>query len=147
MTDRALRGGPVLKQFLCLALCASALTACNPAADTKAADEGVTAFHQAMDAGRYGEIYDGSSADLKGTISRDNFVQLLGGLHDRLGSFQAGATTNWRDNSTTGGHFVVLDRSAKFERGPATENFIFRMNGSKAALAGYHVNSNLLVTK
>ena len=133
-------------QTLGVALCALALSACNPVADTKAADAGVVAFHQAMDAGRYAEIYDQSSTEMKSTTSRDDFIKLLGALHTKLGAFQSGATTNWNDNSTTGGHYVTLERSAKFARGPGTETFVFRMDGAEAKLAGYHVNSNVLIT-
>jgi hypothetical protein len=123
-----------------------ALTGCNPAADTKAADAGVVAFHQAMDAGRYGDIYDRASPEMKTSMSREEFIKFLAGLHGKLGAFQSGATTNWNDNSTTSGHYLSLERSAKFERGPATEDFVFRIDGAQARLAGYHINSNALIT-
>ena len=123
-----------------------ALSGCNPAADTKAADAGVVAFHQAMDAGRYAEIYDGASPEMKTSMSRDDFIKFLAALHGKLGEFQSGATTNWNDNSTTSGHFLSLERSAKIQRGPATEDFVF-IDGSQARLAGYHINSNALITQ
>lgn len=122
------------------------LGACSPAADTKAAEDGVTAFHQTMDGGRYAVIYDASAADMKSAISRDDFVKLLTGLHAKLGSFRSGKTTNWNDNAGTGGHYVTLTRQAQFERGPGTEEFVFRIENGRAVLAGYHVNSNVLVT-
>ena len=90
-----------MRRPLCLAG-AMLLSACNPAADTKAAESEVTAFHQAMEAGRYAEIYDSSSNDMKSAITRDDFIKLLTALHNKLGPFQSGSTTNWNDNSTTG---------------------------------------------
>lgn len=122
------------------------LGACSPAADTKAAEDGVVAFHQTMDGGRYAAIYDGSAPDMKSAISREDFVKLLTGLHAKLGSFQSGKTTNWNDNANTGGHYVTLAREAHFERGPGTEEFVFRIENGRAVLAGYHVNSNVPVT-
>jgi hypothetical protein len=41
---------------------------------------------------------------------------------------------------------VTLNREAQFERGPGSEEFVFRIEKGNAVLAGYHVNSNALVT-
>jgi hypothetical protein len=122
------------------------LGACSFGADTKAAEDGVAAFHRAADAGQYAAIYDSSAADMKSSISREGFVQFLGGLHAKLGSFKTGKTTGWNDNANTSGHYVTLNREAQFERGPGTEEFVFRIESGRAVLAGYHVNSNVLVT-
>jgi hypothetical protein len=122
------------------------LSACSPVADTKAAEDGVTAFHRTMDAGQYAAIYDSSAPDMSSAISRGDFVKLLTGLHAKLGAFQSGKTTNWNDNATTNGHYVTLTRQAQFQRGPGTEEFVFRIENGRAVLAGYHVNSNVLVT-
>jgi hypothetical protein len=135
-----------MKQFSVSLAAILLLAGCSPAADTKAAEEGVTAFHRTMDAGQYAPIYDGSAPDMKSAISRDDFVKLLTGLHSKLGSFQSGKTTGWNDNANTGGHYVTLSREAHFERGSGTEEFVFRIENGRAVLAGYHVNSNALVT-
>jgi hypothetical protein len=131
---------------LVILLAGLALLGCSPAADTKAAEDGVTAFHRMMDAGQYAAIYDASAPDMKSAISRVDFVKLLTALHAKLGSFNFGKTTNWNDNANTGGHHVTLTREAQFERGPGTEEFVFRIENGHAVLAGYHVNSNVLVT-
>jgi hypothetical protein len=80
------------------------------------------------------------------SVSRDDFVKLLGAMHTKLGPFRSGQTTNWNDNASTNGHYVTLTRQAQFGRGPGTEEFVFRIDGDRAVLAGYHVNSNLLIT-
>lgn len=133
-----------MKRMLLVALLC--LGGCSFGADTKAAEDGVVAFHRAMDSGQYAAIYDGSAADLKSTVSRDDFIKLLGGIHAKLGAFQSGKTTGWNDNVNTGGHYMSLTREAHFERGPGTEEFVFRIENSRPVLAGYHVNSNALVT-
>ena len=81
----------------------------------------------------------------EGSISRDEFVKFLGALHGKLGSFKSGKTTGWNVNVGTGGHMVTLTREAQFEKGPGTEQFVFRVQGERAVLAGYHVNSRLLI--
>ena len=135
-----------MKRILILLSLASFVGGCSPAADTKAAEEGVTSFHDSMEAGEYAAIYDQSSSDMKSAISRDDFIKLLAGLHDKLGAFKAGKTTSWNDNATTGGHYVTLSRDAQFDNGPGTEQFVFKVDKGRTVLAGYHINSNVLIT-
>jgi hypothetical protein len=122
------------------------LSACNASADTDAAEKGVSSFHRAMDSGQYAAIYDASDSDMKSSISKGEFVKFLTGLHGKLGAFKNGKTTGWNDNVATGGHYVTLTREAKFDRGPGNEQFLFRIDNGTAVLAGYRVNSNVLVT-
>jgi hypothetical protein len=135
-----------MKHWILSMLAAIALVGCSAAADTKAAESGVANFHQAMDAGRYAAIYDSSAPEMKSSISRDEFVKFLTALHGKLGAFKSGKTTGWNVNVGTGGHMVTLTREAQFERGPGTEEFLFRVDNDRAVLAGYHVNSRLLIT-
>jgi len=121
------------------------LAACSPGADVPAAERGVAAFHAALDAGRYAAIHASSSAEMKETTSPADLTRLLAAVHDRLGAFRAGKTRSWNDSRTTSGHFLTLDYSATYERGTAEENFVFRIDGDRAVLAGYHVNSNALI--
>ncbi len=127
-------------------LVALALGGCSAVKDTKVAEEGVASFHRAMDAGQYGPIYDASSNDMKSSITRQKFIALMGALHAKLGSYRSGKTVGWNDNVNTSGHFVTLNRSVQFERGPGTEEFVFRIKNGSAVLGGYHVNSDLLIT-
>lgn len=135
-----------MKRWLLPIAVAMSLAGCSASADTKTAETGVTDFHRAMDAGQYAPIYDASSGDMKSSISRDEFVKFLAGLHGKMGPYRSGKTTGWNVNYGTGGHMVTLTREAQFERGPGTEVFVFRVSGEKASLVGYHINSNLLVT-
>jgi hypothetical protein len=129
----------------CIAMATAALlAACSPIADTKAAEAGVERFHRAMDSGRLAEAYDASAPDMKSVTSRDQFITLFGAVHDRLGTYKSGKTVSWKDNANTDGHYVVLNRQAEFERGSATEDFVFRIEKGEAVLAGYHVTSNVL---
>ncbi len=128
---------------LALAL-AAALFACSPVDDSKAAEQGVTQFHKAMDAGQYSAIYDGSAKDIKATISRGNFVRTLAGIHQSLGAYKSGKTVRWNNSVGTDGHVVNLTRDATFERGSGGEEFVFRIEKDRAVLAGYHVKSPAL---
>ena len=134
-----------MKNFLALVL-ALLLGACSVSANTEAAEGGVAQFHAALNAGQHAEIYDSSANDMKSSITKEQFVAFLAGVQRKLGHFQSGKTIGWNVNSTTGGTFVTLNREAQFEKGPGTEEFVFRMQGDRATLAGYHINSNLLLT-
>ncbi len=122
------------------------LSACSPSADTKAAEDGVVAFHNALNGGQFDQIYAATAPEFKSASTQADFVKLLGAIHQKLGNFRSGSTATWNDNATTSGHFVTLERQAQFDRGPAQEEFVFRMAGEKAVLVGYHISSNALIT-
>ena len=134
-----------MKRWVMTILAALSLAGCSAIDDTKAAETGVTAFHRAMDAGQFAAIYDASGPEMKSSLSRDDFVKMLTAMHGKLGAYRSGKTTNWNVNYNAGGHMVTLNREAQFERGPGTEEFVFRVEGDKATLLGWHVNSNALI--
>jgi hypothetical protein len=107
----------------------------------KAAEDGVAAFHQAMNAGNYNAIYNGASPELKSSITRDDFAKLMVGLHSELGNFRSGKTFGWSESDThinTPAH-LTLNREATFQRAAAMrEQFIFRIENGRAILAGYN---------
>lgn len=135
----------MLIRSFALVAAVSLLSSCNMVADAKTAEGGVTSFHQALDGGQYGQIYDGSDQAFKSVTTRNDFITLLKLVHDRLGPFKSGSTTGLNDNINGGGHFLTLQENSKFDKGPAVENFVFRLNGGRTSLVGYHVSSNLLV--
>lgn len=133
------------RSFILLAAI-SMLASCNMVADAKTAEAGVSSFHQELNGGQYGQIYDGSDQEFKSVTSRADFIKLLIALHNKLGSFKSSSTTNLNDNVNGGGHFLTLQQNSKFEKGPAVENFVFRLDSGRTSLVGYHVTSNLLIT-
>ena len=133
-------------KWLLTFLVALPLTACNPAADTKAAEQGVVNFHQQLNAGQFDQIYATTDPEFKAASTQDSFTKLLSAVHRKLGNFRSGQTGNWNDSSTTGGHFVRLERTAQFDHGPAEEEFIFKVSGQEAVLVGYHIGSDTLIT-
>ena len=136
----------MLVRSFVLLFATSMLVSCNMVADAKTAESGAASFHQALDGGQYGQIYDGSDQALKSVTTRADFVNLLKAIHDKLGAFKSGSTTGLNDNVNSSGHFLTLQENATFEKGPAVENFVFRLNGGRISLVGYHVSSRLLIT-
>ena len=53
----------------------------------------------------------------------------------------------WNINYHTSGTFATLVYKTQYAEGEATETFVYRIKDETALLAGYHVNSNALITK
>ena len=130
---------------LAAGMAAVLLAGCSAGGDTDAAEQGVIAVHEAFSAGQFGTVYDGSAPEMKNSLSRDQFAATFGGIYSRTGAFKSGKTTGWKVNYGTDGNFVVLNRDAEFQHASGTEEFVFRVEGGKAVLAGYHVKTSLPV--
>ncbi len=125
----------------------SCLSGCSVANDTPLAEAGVTEFHRKLDAGQFDAIYAGSAQELKASATQTEMNQLLSAIHRKLGNFVSGSSKGWNDSVTTNGHFLTLNYAAKFAGGPADETFVYRIDGGRAVLAGYHINSMALIVK
>src|SRR5580658_4373234 len=139
-------GGRSMRKVAVGSLVLAALAAgCAPMQDTRAADGEIAAFHQKLNAQDFAGIYAASDTDMKGASTQDSLVQLLAAIHRKLGAFQSGKDVGWQDNVNTSGHFLSINYSAKYERGAATESFVYRIDGAQARLAGYHISSDALI--
>ena len=122
-----------------------ALAGCSASKDVPSAERAVASFHSDLNAGAFDAIYAASGTDLKAAATRERFVKVLAAVHRKLGLYKTGKTAGWNDNATLNGHFVTLNVQAGYERGAATEQFVFRVSGDRTLLAGYHVNSDAML--
>ena len=123
------------------------LAGCSMSADTKLAEQAVPKFHEMLDAGQFNAIYTASSEDLKKAATQENFVALLEAVHRKLGPSKSSEQKSWNVNYHTSGTFVTLNYSTAYAEGEAAEQFVYRLEGKTALLAGYHINSNALILK
>lgn len=121
------------------------LAACSPGADTKVAEDAISSFHADLNTGNFDKIYDRAGSDLKAAATKDKFTKILNAVHSKLGMYKGGKSDGWNDNVTTGGHFVTISYQASYEKGAAAENFVYRVEGNRALLSGYHVSSDALL--
>ena len=124
---------------------ALALAGCSFGADVPVAEKAIAAFHTQLDAAQFGPIYAQSADEMKKDTTQAQLADFLAAVHRKLGPFKSGKSIGWNDNVNTGGHYVTINYQATYERGPATESFVYRIDDGKAALVGYHVNSNVLI--
>jgi hypothetical protein len=137
----------VARTALLLATLACDLVGCSGSADTAAAEQAVSSFHELLNAGRFAEIYELSSDELKKASTQSDFVALLDAVHRKLGNTKSAVDQAWNVNYHTSGTFITLTYKTVYSEGDAAEQFVFRMQGHSAALAGYHINANALVVK
>jgi hypothetical protein len=113
----------------------------------EAGAKGIAEFHKLYNDGKIAEIYAATDAQFKKATNEKQFSDLLGAIQRKLGKVtatnDAGFTVNTFNLTTR----VVLSQDTTFERGKAKEVFTFEMNGDKAVLVGYNINSNDLITK
>jgi len=124
---------------------ALALAGCSIGADVPMAEKAIAAFHAQLDAAQFGPIYVQSASEMRSATSQLHLTAFLGAVHRKLGLFKSGKSVGWNDNVNGGGHYITINYQAVYERGPAVENFVYRIDDGKAILAGYHVNADALI--
>lgn len=120
-----------------------ALAGCSAGTDLPIARAGVDKVHGQLNGGRCAEIRDQASSDFKELTSAESWKTTCDQLAAGLGKFVSLAQTGWNDEVGTNGHIIRLNYDSEFEKGKAQEQFLFRIDGGKAVLVGYHVNSDV----
>lgn len=134
-----------MRKYSAVLIATVSLAGCSPGTDVPAAERAIVEFHSDLNAANFQKIYDSGDADLKAATTKDTFGKILNAVHSKLGLFKTGKSADWNDNATTGGHFVTINYQAAYQKGSAVENFVYRMDGNRAALVGYHINSDALL--
>ena len=130
--------------FICTFLM---LCGCSMSADTHTAEEAVGRFRTMLEAAQFNAIYAEAADDLKNASSEEKFVAVLEAVHRKLGPLKSAHQEGWNVNYRTNGTFVTLNYVASYSGGDAHEQFVYRLVHSKAALVGYHINSDALILK
>ncbi len=132
-------------RFLAIVAAALALSACSIGKDVPVAEAAVARFHQQLDAGKFAETLENATPQMAVEAKEGKWNALLTAVHTKLGKFRSAKTVGWNDSFTNGDHFITLNVASQYERGAAQEQFVYRIWGEKALLAGYHVNSEALI--
>ena len=125
-------------------------SACAGFAAKGDAETAVQTFHQMLDAERYAEIYGQTDEIFKNATAEAQFTEILQAVHRKLGVVRSSAQTTFysRDQAGTNpGSYISLTYKTEFAEGPATESFNWRVVDGKVHLAGYNINSTLLITR
>jgi len=93
------------------------------------------------------DIYAASDSRMKDVATEADLTKLLNAVHARLGNVKSSNMSNWRVGNYNLTSIAALVQETEFEKGKATETFVFVLDGKNAVLAGYNVNSNDLITQ
>jgi hypothetical protein len=135
---------------LAMLLAAAGGAACAGVAAKGEAETGVANFHEMLDAERYSDIYDGTDELFKSATPGARFIEVLQGVHRKLGVVNSTTLKNWfsRDQAgTNAGSYISMTYETQFAEGPATESFNWKVVNGKVYLAGYNIQSALFITR
>jgi hypothetical protein len=111
----------------------------------KLGDAAVAQFHAQWNAGKEDDIVRDSHPRFKESVSLEKFRGLTGHLRSKLGSFQSSERTGISLNTNNGDTTLNMKYAAKFEKGDATESFVFDYNGEQPLLLHFNIESPLLI--
>lgn len=134
----------VLGVVIAVIVVAIPLMARSCATTRDAAEAASLEFRMRIKSGAYGEIVLAATPELRKSTSEADFGKAMESVRDRLGVWQWSEEPTWKVFAGTGGQTVTLVYSSHFERGTATEEFVWLVRHGRPALAGYHVKSSAL---
>jgi len=113
----------------------------------KAAEQGIADFHKMSNEGKFAEIYAAAHSKFKSRTKEKDFLELAGAVQRKLGKVTQTSNAGFNVRTFNFTTTVVLNQNTTFEHGTGTETFTFEMNGDKAVLLGYNINSRDLILK
>ena len=113
----------------------------------EAAEAASQEFRSRMTSGAYKEIIQAAGPEFQTSTTELDFTKAMEGVKQRLGRWQSSEAPTWKVFAGTSGQTVTLVYNSHFERGAAIEEFVWRVQRGRPALAGYHVKSSALVAQ
>jgi hypothetical protein len=139
--------GRLSRLTLLLAVIGLAVGSCSTKEDLATAERAAEKFHQAYNAGRFDEIYETTTDELRKAAGREEFVGMLETIQRKLGPMTEAKRANWTVNFGTGNSTVQLVYETSFAQGSGTETFDYRISGKKAVLMRYNITSKNLLAR
>jgi hypothetical protein len=135
-----------VRWFVLLASLVCLLSGCLSLGRAKeTAEQSVKDFHSQLGSERYSDIYSHADEEFKRAVTQVELEKLLRAINQKLGTVQSANQTGYL--TTFGaGTVVTLNYETTFARGLATEQFVYHVSGSRAALLNYTINSVDLLT-
>jgi hypothetical protein len=137
MTKKRLGFGAVAVSIVLLIPLAA--NSCAAARDS--AEVATDQFRMRLGRAAYGEIVQSAAPEFRRATTEQEFGKAMDGVKEQLGVWQWSEAPAWRVLAGWTMRTVTLVYTSHFERGTATEEFVWRVEKGVPALAGYHVKS------
>jgi hypothetical protein len=106
----------------------------------------VDQFHHRLEAKEDDQIFASSAPEYQKSMTLETNRAFLSRLRRKLGELRSSQPANIQVNHTPNGTWVTAVYRSQFEKGDAQETFTWSVRAGQAHLAGYAVNSPLLLT-
>lgn len=126
---------------LTAALAALLLAACNPMAQLNEAEAQVESFHDTYNEGDARALYGLTGEPFREVTSAQDMVDLVALVDERMGKVVSSEREGININSDNGTTTTTVTMKTEFEKGEATETFIFMGSGEDMGLVGWNVDS------
>jgi hypothetical protein len=123
------------------------LAAMSCARAREAAEGASREFRTRVTTGAYTEIVRAATPEFQHATTEPDFARAMEEVKQRLGSWQSAEAPTGKVLVGVGGQTVTLVYNSRFERGSAIEEFVWRVQRGRPALAGYHVKSRAVVAQ
>ncbi len=129
-------------KFLGAILTVVLLTGCGIKKTYEVSGAEAKAFHDALSAQQYDEIWKEAAPDFRKSTEKKKFFAFMEAINRKLGKVKEAKQTGWKANNTNGVSTVTIIFDTTFERGKGTETITFlKPDGDRLDLLGYNINS------
>ena len=126
------------------AVAALALAASNPGAQIEDARGQIDKFHALYGAGDAKGFHKASGAEFRKVVTEEQVQGLVTLFSKRLGKIESSKQTGFNTGFNNGTTTTTIVMQTRFERGEATETFVFTGSGKDMKLLNWNVTSPLL---
>jgi hypothetical protein len=123
------------------------LLASSCASAREVADAASLEFRMRISRSAYDEIVRSAAPEFQAATTASDFAKTMESLKERLGAWQSSEEPAWKVLAGISAQTVTLVYNSHFERGTATEEFVWRVRQGRSALAGYHVKSSAQIAQ
>jgi hypothetical protein len=106
-----------------------------------AAEAASREFRTRVTSGAYAEIVRSAAPEFQNATTGADFATAMEAIKQRLGAWQSSEAPTGKVLAGISGRTVTLVYNSHFERGTAVEEFVWRVQHGRPALAGYHVKA------
>ena len=136
-----------MRAWIGLLMLAVLLGGCSFAEDKDWGERAVARFHHLFAVSEYSQIYADTTEGFREAATEAEFVEFMSAVRRKLGNVRACELTGVEMTLDSAGTSIWLSYHTAYELGDATEQFVWIMEGEKARLESYQIDSKELILR